>query len=203
MSGSYDEAVRVWDVRTGKCLRTLPAHSDPVSGVHFNRDGTLIASCSHDGLIRIWDTNTGQCLKTLVEQDENAPVTSVQFSPNARFLLSGTKDNAFRLWDYARGKCLKTYLGHENNKYAIAVKFITVKSESGTASGWIVGGSEDNKVYICDVNSKEVAQVLEGHTDVVLGVSSHPKGTMIASCGLDQKVKIWLDSGPENSRPEE
>ena len=39
----------VWR-QTGRCLKTLPAHSDPVSAVSFNRDGTLIASSSYDGL---------------------------------------------------------------------------------------------------------------------------------------------------------
>lgn len=29
----FDESVRIWDVKTGKCLKTLPAHSDPVSAV--------------------------------------------------------------------------------------------------------------------------------------------------------------------------
>lgn len=31
----FDESVRIWDVKTGKCLKTLPAHSDPVSAVSF------------------------------------------------------------------------------------------------------------------------------------------------------------------------
>ena len=35
----------------GKCLKVIPAHSDPVSAVHFNRDGTLIVSASYDGLV--------------------------------------------------------------------------------------------------------------------------------------------------------
>ncbi|RUP43200.1 LOW QUALITY PROTEIN: putative WD-repeat protein [Jimgerdemannia flammicorona] len=34
-------------------MKTLPAHSDPVSAVHFNRDGTMIVSCSHDGLMYV------------------------------------------------------------------------------------------------------------------------------------------------------
>lgn len=46
-------SLRLWDVRSGKCMKTLPAHSDPVSSVNFNRDGTLIVSSSYDGLIRI------------------------------------------------------------------------------------------------------------------------------------------------------
>lgn len=36
-SFQFDESVRIWDVKTGKCLKTLPAHSDPVSAVSFFR----------------------------------------------------------------------------------------------------------------------------------------------------------------------
>jgi COMPASS component SWD3 len=50
-SGSYDEAVFLWDVRAGRLMRSLPAHSDPVSGIGFCRDGTLVVSCSTDGLM--------------------------------------------------------------------------------------------------------------------------------------------------------
>jgi len=49
-SGSYDEAVFLWDVRAGRLMRSLPAHSDPVSGIDFSSDGTLVVSCSTDGL---------------------------------------------------------------------------------------------------------------------------------------------------------
>lgn len=91
-SGSFDETVRVWDVKAGKCLKVLPAHSDPVTAVDFNRDGSLIVSGSYDGLCRIWDASTGHCLKTLI-YDENPPVSFVKFSPNGKFLLVGTLDN--------------------------------------------------------------------------------------------------------------
>lgn len=49
-SGSYDEAVFLWDVRAGKLMTQLPSHSDPVSGIDFSCDGTLVVSCSTDGL---------------------------------------------------------------------------------------------------------------------------------------------------------
>lgn len=92
VSGSFDETVRVWDVKTGKCLKVLPAHSDPVTAVSFNREGTLICSSSYDGLCRIWDASTGHCMKTLID-DENPPVSFVKFSPNGKFILVGTLDN--------------------------------------------------------------------------------------------------------------
>lgn len=53
VSGSYDEAVFLWDLRARRQMRSLPAHSDPVGGVDFIRDGTLVCSCSTDGLMYV------------------------------------------------------------------------------------------------------------------------------------------------------
>ena len=33
VSGSFDETVRLWEVRSGAMLKELPAHSDPVTAV--------------------------------------------------------------------------------------------------------------------------------------------------------------------------
>jgi WD40 repeat protein len=70
-----------------RIMRALPAHSDPVGGVDFLRDGTMVVSFAGDGLVRIWDAGTGQCLKTLVDEDRR-PVTSVRFTPNGKFVLA-------------------------------------------------------------------------------------------------------------------
>ena len=117
-----DETIRVWDVKNGKCHKTLPAHSEPVSAVHFNRDGTLIASCSHDGLIRIWDMQSNNCLKTLVDS-ANPPVSHVKFSPNGKYILASTYDSTLRLWDYLKGKVLKAYRGHLNESFCLFAEF--------------------------------------------------------------------------------
>lgn len=117
-----DETIRVWDVKNGKSHKTLPAHSEPVTAVHFNRDGTLIASCSHDGLIRIWDMQSNNCLKTLVDS-ANPPVSHVKFSPNGKYILASTYDSTLRLWDYSKGKVLKVYKGHVNEGYCLFAEF--------------------------------------------------------------------------------
>lgn len=131
-SGSMDERLIVWDVRQGAsgaqpqsllltsvdafavrnfpglAHHTLNAHSDPISAVDFNRDGTLLVSGSWDGLIRLWDSATGQCLKTLVHE-VSVPLASIAFTPNAHHLLSTTLDSTSRLWTFQPAKVVKTF----------------------------------------------------------------------------------------------
>jgi WD40 repeat protein len=45
------QSVRLWDSRSGKCIRILPAHSDPVTAVEFDGvSGDMLVSGSWDGL---------------------------------------------------------------------------------------------------------------------------------------------------------
>ncbi|SPN97128.1 related to S.pombe beta-transducin [Cephalotrichum gorgonifer] len=202
-SGSYDEAVFLWDVRAGRLMRSLPAHSDPVTGIDFSRDGTLVVSCSTDGLIRVWDTSTGQCLRTLVHED-NPGVANVCFSPNGRFVLAFTLDNCVRLWDYVSGSVKKTYQGHRNEKFAVGGCFGTHRRSSGGGEGaFIASASEDGAVVLWDVKSREVVQVVQGHTGVCFWV--HVVGGVMVSCGEDRVVKIYRNEGaaPPASTPKE
>ena len=130
---------------------------------------------SHESQSRIWDAESGQCLKTLVDDDNPIwlvnilsfftrmnppsfnPSSHVKFSPNSRFVLASTQDSTIRLWNYQTSRCVKTYTGHVNRTYCIPACFITMKGQ------YLVSGSEDCKVYIWDLQSRQVLQVLEGH----------------------------------------
>ncbi|KAG5178330.1 WD40-repeat-containing domain protein [Tribonema minus] len=188
VSGSYDEHVKVWDVRHAKEVRTLASHSDPVTAADFNLDGSCIVSASHDGLIRIWDTTTGNCLKTIFAEG-NPAVCFATYTPNSEFILAGTLDHRIRLWTVGTTgtptKCMKTYKGHHNDKYSIFSAFCLTQGQH------IVSGSEDKKVYLWNINSRQVVQTLEAHADAVLAVSTHPTRDIMASGSLDKTVKLW------------
>ncbi|TIA88892.1 hypothetical protein E3P81_03285 [Wallemia ichthyophaga] len=193
-SGSFDETVRIWDVLRGKCLRTISAHSDPVTSIDFSNDSSYIASCSTDGLIRIWDIWSGQCLKTLVDES-NKQATFLKFSPNSQYLLSASLDHMVKLWAYAsKERPIRTYTGHDNSIYAQSIDFGYFKEKR-----CVIAGSEDGKVFVWDLQSKEVLHSFTAHKgiidklDAVINVDSHSRLPLICSCSLekDLTIKIW------------
>jgi len=56
--------VRVWDVSSGKCMRTLEGHSFGVKAVLWSSDDSRICSGSNDNTVRVWDVSSGECLWT-------------------------------------------------------------------------------------------------------------------------------------------
>jgi len=208
VSGSYDEAVFLWDVRRARVMRSLPAHSDPVAGIDVVHDGTLIVSCALDGLVRVWDTHSGQCLRTLVHED-NPPATCVKFSPNGKYILAWTLDGCVRMWNYVESRVVKTFQGHVNKKYSLSGCFGFYGPPDVKYSPplcFAVSGSEDGAILCWDLISKNILQRIEGHTDVVLGVHSGKLNgkRLLVSCGLDRTVRVWEEVSEgqgQNSSP--
>ena len=199
VSGSHDEALFLWNVRSGAVMRRLPAHSDPVGGVDFVGDGSMVCSCSTDGLIRIWDSGTGQCLRTLVDEDRKG-VVGVRFVPNGRFVVGWSLDGAVRLWRVGEGRCVKTYTGHEGGEFSVGGCVGRYLGEEGEEEASIISGSEDGGVYVWDVVTKEILWKEHKHTDVVLGVdwvrAKDGRG-MLVSVGKDRDIRVWIEDADD------
>ncbi|MCA2812162.1 MAG: WD40 repeat domain-containing protein, partial [Microcystis sp. M090S1] len=80
VSGSDDKTIKLWNVETGKEIRTLKGHDSTVISVNFSSDGKTLVSGSADKTIKLWNVETGKEIRTLRGHDEL--VTSVNFSPD-------------------------------------------------------------------------------------------------------------------------
>jgi WD40 repeat protein/Flp pilus assembly protein TadD len=179
-SGSYDNAVRLWDVATGKTTATLEGHTDRLFSVSFSPDGKQLASGSADNTVRLWDVAMGKELATLEGHKDR--VYSVSFSPNGKQLASGSKDNTIRLWDVATGKLLATLQGHTGRVFSVSF------SPDGKQ---LASGSADTTVRIWDVATGKTTATLQGHTNWVWSVSFSPNGKQLASGSADNTMRIW------------
>lgn len=102
-------SIKLWDINTGKLLRTLGAHSQSVNAIAISPDGKTLASGSDDRTIKIWDLNTGELLRTLA--GHAYAVTAVAISPDSKTLASGN-GRTIKLWNLHTGKPLHTLEEH-------------------------------------------------------------------------------------------
>jgi WD40 repeat protein len=93
-------SVEIWDVESGKVLKTLRGHEGTIYGICFSPCGKWIASASSDKTVRIWDTKTGETVRTMKFA---ATVKRVAWGPDSTWMAVGTVAGKISLRDAATG----------------------------------------------------------------------------------------------------
>ena len=135
ISGSADETIKMWDIDTGACIRTLEGHSDEVRSVCVSPGGKHIISGSADETVKVWNAETGNLLRTLEGHKDS--VTSVCVSPGKR-IISGSGDKTVKLWDIETGACIRTLEGHSGEVKSVCVSPCGKSLFSGSSDASIV-----------------------------------------------------------------
>ncbi|KAG0192231.1 hypothetical protein DFQ28_009805 [Apophysomyces sp. BC1034] len=219
VSGSRDRSIKVWDMRTGECRKTLIGHTASVLCLQF--DDEYIVSGSSDSTIVQWNIETGRVVKTLLGHSES--VLNLRFYKNR--IVSCSKDRTVRIWDLETGRQLKTLRGHRAAVNAIQFRGNRVVSASGdrTIKLWdmdtgqclrtfdshsrgiacvefdgdrIVSGSSDQTIKVWDAATGQDIHTLAGHMDLVRTLQLDPASNRIVSGSYDGSLKVWsLDEG--------
>jgi serine/threonine protein kinase len=56
--------IEIWDLTTGRRLRTLTGHTRYVRSLSWSGDGRFLLSDAEDGTVRLWELDSGRCLRT-------------------------------------------------------------------------------------------------------------------------------------------
>lgn len=91
--------LRLWDLDTFACLRTIKAHETPVLAMDFDPTGTLLATGGSDRAVKVFDIEKGYCTHNF--RRHSGIVTLVKFHPDAKRLqlVSCSDDSTVRIWD--------------------------------------------------------------------------------------------------------
>jgi outer membrane protein assembly factor BamB len=64
-SAAADKFARVFDVKTGKLVKSFEGHTNHVLGVAWNRTGRTLATAGADDVIKVWSLDSGQQIRTI------------------------------------------------------------------------------------------------------------------------------------------
>jgi Ran GTPase-activating protein (RanGAP) involved in mRNA processing and transport len=174
-SGSDDKTIKVWNVNTGACVKTLTGHNDCVSALAILPDRCL-ASGSGDCKIKLWDVNTGVCITTLAGHGKR--VCALAALPDWR-LASGDCDGTVKLWHISGGTCVQTLEGNEGGVYTF-----TILPDDRLASG-----GRDCTIKLWNAKTGICMNTLTGHNEYVCSLVMLRDGRL-ASGSVDGRIML-------------
>ncbi|KAH8066859.1 hypothetical protein JL721_8049 [Aureococcus anophagefferens] len=141
ISASADTTLKLWDFKSGKCVRTFEGHGKAVRDCDLSpgfsiasRGGLgLAVSCSTDKTVRIWDARTGATRKEI--RGHTDVVYSARFSPDGKMVCSASADCTVRLFDALEGHLTYIFHGHASAVVSVAYsptgRYIVSSSDYG------------------------------------------------------------------------
>ncbi|MFX1396802.1 MAG: hypothetical protein ACFFAS_07125 [Promethearchaeota archaeon] len=202
-SGSWDQTIKLWDIKSKKLLKTIEAHEDWLGKLKFTPDGKFLISIvrymdSQDKKnIKVWDVERGKIVKIIKAHEDG--VGTFNITPDGSYLISiGEYDNKVRIWKFPSGKLIKEISDLNVNSVIFSpdAKYMIFALFKGI-------------IEIREFPSNKLIQRYKNYENLVNTRETSPDADYIASCsgshasrihginiwGWETGRLIWMDVG--------
>ena len=172
-------AVIVRDL-AGSGLVRLRGHTNRVSSVRFNRDGSkLVTAGAFDNAVRVWSAHGGAALAVLSGHDGG--VNDATFV-NLDTVLTGATDATARLWDWTAGRPLRIVIPGQIGA--------TTALRIDPRSNQVITMRGDGTVVKIDADSGRATITGRASTNGISVATISPNGETAAFAQLDGVVRV-------------
>jgi WD40 repeat protein len=227
ISGAFDSTVKIWELESGRLLRTLEMDSPGVRALAVTADGRQVI-CACDSRPTAWDLETGRHLVTLKGHSDE--VEGLAVAPDGKLVISASRDHTLKVWDMDTGRRLRTLTGHTDSVSDVAVtpdgRCIVSAAENGELRVWALNtgrllrsfegsgygatciaiASNGKKVIsssgdcleVWDLDSRAKVRTIKRYSYRGCSVAVLPDGKNFVSAANETILKVWdLDTGSE------
>jgi WD40 repeat protein len=184
LSGGDDHTLKLWEIATGREVRTFKGHTKGVCAVAFSPDGQWVLSGGqlYDDNLKLWELATGREVRTF--SGHTNAVCTVAFSPDGRWVLSGGHgtDPTLRMWDVTTGQEIRRFSEHKESVTSAVIS---------TDGKWVLSGSYDQTLKLWEVATGREVRTFRGHEGGVSSVALSPDGRWALSGSHDRSMKLW------------
>jgi WD40 repeat protein len=211
---SMGSAVKIWDVKTGRELRTINADQIPMA-VDFSADGRVIGTVGAMGQISLWDVQSGSKLRDLTSapmgafnpanikpgQMPNMNDIAAMMTNVIGNMSAGTVSKVTSLAFSSDGRMLATGGVESKANIDIAAMMSGAMSGQRQKKGSKAPDPADmmkdlkvesvGEVKLWDVATGREIGAIKGHGRGVTKVAFSRDGKLLATAASDNTIKIW------------
>ncbi|KAK7530434.1 sulfur metabolite repression control protein-like protein SconB [Phyllosticta citricarpa] len=180
-TGSYDATIKIWDVESGKEMRTLTGHTAGVRCLQF--EDNRLFSAGLDRTVKLWNWKTGELLRTL--SGHSGGIVTLHSANN--ILATGSMDHTIRVWNFP-DKATFNLKGHTDWVNSVRID---------PASRTIFSASDDCTARLWDLDTKRCLKVFKGHVGQVQQVVLMPPEFELDEEETDPQSDVEQEPEPE------
>lgn len=179
-AGPFKRTIQLWDLRTGRCLRTLDGNKRPIRAIVFSPDGKRLVSTGLDGPSAsgdtcLWDVSTGERLFRIDTGGE-----AVRFSDDGT-LLETTTPYEVRHCNATTGAEVRRF---EGLKWGLALAREGRRLLASTHY-------RDPRLWLLDVSTGRELLTLNAGRARPLAAAVAPDGRTIAIEDGESGIAVW------------
>ncbi|XP_019961110.2 autophagy-related protein 16-1 [Paralichthys olivaceus] len=183
VSGSYDRTLKLWDLRSKVCMKTVFAGSSCNDIVCTEQ---CVMSGHFDKKVRFWDIRAESIVHEL---ELLGRVTSLDLNIDRTELLTCSRDDLIKIIDLRTNAVRQTFSA-QGFKCGADWTRVTFSPDGS----YVAGGSADGALYVWNVLTGKVDRTLDrNHNSAINAVSWSPSGAYVVSVEKGSKAILWSD----------